>query len=285
MLSRSSLRAAARMAAVAAAMVFCASATMARAPAQLEPVALEAAAPAVQPPPPPVQLAALEPANVPVTEPPNRGPFGLAATHTGGLAERWRILQPVIAVERRMLARCRAEPSLCTPAAEKFAAVVAAGQARSGLARLGEINRAINLAVRPMSDLAQYGVPDLWASPLMTFASGAGDCEDYAIAKYVALLEAGMAADDVRLVVVHNRPAHEDHMVAAARVDGRWLILDNRTMRLIADADIDDLTPLAVLDSAEPAPVIAAAPHQQPGVASTKAPLDAWDATAFIVDL
>jgi predicted transglutaminase-like cysteine proteinase len=45
-----------------------------------------------------------------------------------------------------------------------------------------------------VSDLAQYGVTELWASPLTTFAAGAGDCEDYAIAKYVALRQAGMAA-------------------------------------------------------------------------------------------
>ncbi len=174
---------------------------------------------------------------------------------------------------------------MCTPAASKFGAVVAAGQARDGLARLGEINRAVNLAIRPMSDLAQYGVPDIWATPLMTFGSGAGDCEDYAIAKYVALLETGMPSDDVRLVVVHNRPAREDHMVAAARIDGHWLILDNLTMRLVADADIDYFTPLAVLDSAEPTHAIAAAPNQQPAVASGQASFGAWDATTLIVEL
>ena len=102
--------------------------------------------------------------------------------------------------------------------------------------------------------------PDIWASPLMTFGSGAGDCEDYAIAKYVALREAGMASADLRLVVVYNRPAHENHMVAAARVDGRWRILDNRTMRLVADEEIADYAPLAVLDSADGAPAVAAAP-------------------------
>jgi hypothetical protein len=118
----------------------------------------------------------------------------------------------------------------------------------------------------------------------MTFTSGAGDCEDYAIAKYVALLETGMAPDDVRLVVVHNRPAHEDHMVAAARIEGRWLILDNRTMRLIADADIDDLTPLALLEGSEPAPAIAAAPARQPAPSGT-ASLGAWDAATLVVNL
>jgi predicted transglutaminase-like cysteine proteinase len=66
------------------------------------------------------------------------------------------------------------------------------------------INRAINLAIRPMSDLAQWGVEDRWTAPLATLASGLGDCEDYAIVKYVALSEAGIAAEDVKLVVVRD---------------------------------------------------------------------------------
>ena len=45
-----------------------------------------------------------------------------------------------------------------------------------------------------MSDLAQWGVIDRWSAPLETFTTGRGDCEDYAIAKYVALTAAGVAA-------------------------------------------------------------------------------------------
>jgi predicted transglutaminase-like cysteine proteinase len=282
LLARSSWRAAARTGAVAAATVFCVSATLARAPARVD--SATPARPTLEFPELPPTMAALAPAHLPAAEG-DRGPFGLAATHSGGLAERWRILQPVIVIERQAVARCRAEPSSCTPAAAKFAAVVAAGQARTGLARIGEINRAVNLAIRPTSDLAQYGVADIWASPLMTFASGAGDCEDYAIAKYEALLEAGVAPQDVRLVVVHNRTAHEDHMVAAARIDGRWLILDNRTMRLVADADVDDLTPLAVLDGPQPAPAVVAAPGGSWPEAPAASALASSHLDGLIVDL
>jgi predicted transglutaminase-like cysteine proteinase len=61
--------------------------------------------------------------------------------------------------------------------------IVDRGRQRDGRARLGEINQAINIAIRPMEDLAQYGEADAWSSPLVTFNTGAGDCEDYAIAK------------------------------------------------------------------------------------------------------
>ena len=44
------------------------------------------------------------------------------------------------------------------------------------------------------SDFTQHGEADRWSAPLATFATAKGDCEDYAIAKYVALREAGFPA-------------------------------------------------------------------------------------------
>ena len=102
-------------------------------------------------------------------------------------------------------------------------------------------------------------------TPLMTFTSGAGDCEDYAIAKYIALRQAGMAARDLRLVILHDRLAHEDHAVTAARLDSRWLILDNRRMGLLVDTQVRNMTPLLALDSNsdDTPPVIAVAPNSR----------------------
>jgi predicted transglutaminase-like cysteine proteinase len=179
-----------------------------------------------------------------------RGPFGLIASKDSPLAARWRALQPMIDVEMGILAACRSDPAICPAAAARFLAVVEAARGLSGLARLGEINRGVNLAIRSMNDIAQFGIKDLWATPLMTFASGAGDCEDYAIAKYFALRQAGIADSDLRLVIVHERQLNQDHAVVAARTDGRWLILDNRTMILRADTEVRDMTPLLALNNA-----------------------------------
>ena len=109
-------------------------------------------------------------------------------------------------------------------------------KAREGRAQIGEINRAINLAIHPMSDLAQYGEIDVWSSPLLTFTTGSGDCEDYAIAKFVALRQAGISPEDLRIVIMHDTIRGEDHAVAAARLDGHWLTLDNRRMAMVEDA-------------------------------------------------
>jgi hypothetical protein len=64
----------------------------------------------------------------------------------------------------------------------------------------------------------------------MAFKSGAGDCEDYAIAKYAVLIQLGVPSDDLRLLVVYDRDSLENHAVTALRFEQRWLILDNRTI-------------------------------------------------------
>ena len=117
-------------------------------------------------------------------------PFGLFAStlSVGSLREKWLGVERKLDDERVQLALCDGDRDRCvSPAALQFLAIVDNAKAREGRARLGEINRAINLAIRPMDDLAQHGAIDVWSSPLVTFANGAGDCEDYAIAKFVAL--------------------------------------------------------------------------------------------------
>lgn len=177
-------------------------------------------------------------------------PFGAvsSAPLKGGMQNKWSLVKKELPRQRRTLMRCRAGATGCPLAAKRFLAILDRALAREGWARIAEINRAINLNIRPVDDMTQYGVVDLWATPLMTFASNAGDCEDYAIAKYVALQEVGIADDDLRLVVVHDRGSNEDHAVAAVRYDGRWLILDNRTLEMRQDVDIAEFEPLFVID-------------------------------------
>jgi predicted transglutaminase-like cysteine proteinase len=177
-------------------------------------------------------------------------PFGLPAEPVtfGEVLSKWSGLVADINAESNILTRCRDDAKLCPPAAQKFLAVIAAGRAHDGRARIGTINRAINMAIRPTSDLAQWGVPDRWSAPLATLTSGRGDCEDYAIAKYLALREAGVAEDNVRLVIVRELASGEDHAVVAARVDEKWIVLDNRRLTLLEDTDMPRVRPLFIFD-------------------------------------
>src|SRR5438105_458577 len=99
---------------------------------------------------------------------------------TGSLQQKWFALKDKLDEDMVQLALCDGDREGCvSPAALKLLAIVDQARTRDGRARLGETNRAINLAIRAAND----GADDVWSSPLATFERGAGDCEDYAIAK------------------------------------------------------------------------------------------------------
>ncbi len=198
----------------------------------------------------PTRRAALERQDPPVMRPAPGEPFGLDTMpwFAGDIFEKWTSVNAAIDADRAVLARCRENRPDCPPAARKFLAVIAAGLAQTGRARVGVINRAVNLAIEHMSDRRQWGVDERWSPPLETFATGRGDCEDYAIAKFVALIEAGVPAQDVRLVIVHDRAARDGHAVAAVRLDQGWVLLDNRWLTLVDDDRMARMVPLFVID-------------------------------------
>ncbi len=52
---------------------------------------------------------------------------------------------------------------------------------------------------------------------------------------------------DLRILVVRDVRAGEEHAVVAARLDGRWLMLDNRRMAMVEDEAARTYQPLFVL--------------------------------------
>jgi predicted transglutaminase-like cysteine proteinase len=170
-----------------------------------------------------------------------------ATAMLGESSAKWADLQSRIRADKATLAACRSGDRPCPAAARRFLSVIEQGRKRQGRALLGEINRAINLSIRPMSDLAQYGVEDYWASPLESLSSGAGDCEDYAIAKYVALDESGIAPADLQLEIVRDVEHQATHAVVSVHYKDEWLVLDNRTLRII-NAEETHYYPLLTLD-------------------------------------
>jgi predicted transglutaminase-like cysteine proteinase len=175
--------------------------------------------------------------------------FGMATEPVadGDLADKWRAVEADIGREREVLARCRAQQA-CPAVAQSLLDVVAEGADHTGRARVGLINRAVDLAIKATSDQAQWGVEDRWSPPFETLQTRRGDCEDYAIVKYVALLQAGLSPDDVKIVIMANLLPNEDHAAVAVRVDGQWLILDNRWLALVPDTEVVRSIPEFVLD-------------------------------------
>ena len=160
-------------------------------------------------------------------------PFGgdsvLLHEDNNGVAATWRDELARIAIDQETVKACNGDALSDCHAALKLIAIVEEARGYYGRAKLGHINRAINLLLRP--------TPGAWLSPLDVLRLGTGDCKDYALAKYFALRQAGVEPDRLRLVIVHNKRHAQDHMVVAAYQDSGWLILDNRTMALATDVD------------------------------------------------
>jgi predicted transglutaminase-like cysteine proteinase len=179
---------------------------------------------------------------------PARPLFGMQiAPAMGNVSSKWHAVEAEIEQEEVVLAGCHTDQA-CPAVARDLLNIAAQGADRTGRARVGWINRAVNLAIIPTSDEAQWGVPDHWSPPFETLQTHRGDCEDYAIVKYAALREAGFSRDDLKIVILHDVMSSEDHAVLAARVDGAWLILDNRTLALARDTDMIKAQPKFVLD-------------------------------------
>lgn len=86
---------------------------------------------------------------------------------------------------------------------------------------LGEINLAVNHAVKPMNDVDIYGKDEVWAYP-----NGVGDCEDYVLEKRRELAAKGVSLSNLLITVV-RKPDGEGHAVLTVRTDKGDFILDN----------------------------------------------------------
>ncbi len=91
--------------------------------------------------------------------------------------------------------------------------------------QLSKVNAYVN-AVRFREDRENWGRSDYWAGPGEFFARG-GDCEDYAIAKYISLRRLGYPAERLRVVVLRDQRRRQSHAILAVDHNGKTLVLDN----------------------------------------------------------
>lgn len=77
-----------------------------------------------------------------------------------------------------------------------------------------------------VDDMSNYGVPDFWQTPDEFFDKG-GDCEDYAIAKYTALRELHVPADDMFIIIGRFTKRNIAHAVLSVAVEDKLYYLSN----------------------------------------------------------
>ncbi|MCL6271784.1 transglutaminase-like cysteine peptidase [Sansalvadorimonas sp. 2012CJ34-2] len=109
---------------------------------------------------------------------------------------------------------------------------------------LEEVNSFFN-SLTFRSDWKAWGKEDYWASPDEFLRRGIGDCEDYAIAKYVSLRRMGFDDRRLRLAYVRALNLGQAHMVLLVETeDGKQIVLDNLTSSLKSLSERSDLAPV-----------------------------------------
>ncbi len=77
-------------------------------------------------------------------------------------------------------------------------------------------------------DITNWGVSDYWETP-KEFKMVSGDCEDYAIAKFLMLRELGWPEEAMRIAVVHDTNLDIGHAVLIVDSEDISWVLDNQT--------------------------------------------------------
>jgi predicted transglutaminase-like cysteine proteinase len=119
---------------------------------------------------------------------------------------------------------CKAHRSECKANPR---AVEAMGLSEARWNELVQINNVINAGVVAITDEDYYKVAEYWAYP-----DGYGDCEDFALAKRKALIEAGWNPSTLLMTVVRESKG-TGHAVLMVRTDRGDLVLDNQDGRVL----------------------------------------------------
>ncbi len=101
------------------------------------------------------------------------------------------------------------------------------------------------------SDLNNWNEKDYWATPLEFLSIGAGDCEDYAIAKYFTLKKLGIQEEKLKLVYAKLAKTNQAHIVLSYshKPNNIPIILDNINKKLKLSSNRKDLKQMREIQS------------------------------------
>lgn len=112
--------------------------------------------------------------------------------------------------------------------------------------QLQAVNRFFNAQLRFTDDISLWHEVDYWATPVEALLKGAGDCEDFAIAKYISLRHLGVPAEKLRITYVKALRLNQAHMVLTyySRPEAVPLVLDNLIGSILPATQRTDLQPV-----------------------------------------
>jgi predicted transglutaminase-like cysteine proteinase len=107
--------------------------------------------------------------------------------------------------------------------------------------QIERVNRYFN-NIRYITDIRNWNMEDYWATP-QQFVIHDGDCEDYAISKYMSLRALGYTVEELRIVVVEDLNLNVGHAILAVYIGGEGYILDNQIRRVVEQSTIRHYKP------------------------------------------
>lgn len=112
--------------------------------------------------------------------------------------------------------------------------------------KLDVVNRFFNRQLRFTDDFRIWQQNDYWATPIEALVKGAGDCEDYSLAKYFTLRRLGVPSDKLRITYVKALDYNQAHMVLTYYVSptAEPLVLDNLIGDIRPASQRKDLLPV-----------------------------------------
>lgn len=128
-----------------------------------------------------------------------------------------------------VLARYERSPQ--TPAVKKWENSIAQFKGLPLKAMADRVNNLVN-ETRYIVDSRNWGQSDYWATPAEFLQKG-GDCEDFAIAKYIALRLLGVPEERMRVAIVHDNQKNIPHAVLVVYTEQGSYLLDNQNKNLI----------------------------------------------------
>lgn len=112
--------------------------------------------------------------------------------------------------------------------------------------KLKVVNKFFNRELRFVDDQRNWHQEDYWATPLEALVKGAGDCEDYSIAKYFTLRRLGIPSEKLRITYVKALNYNQAHMVLTyySSPTAQPLVLDNLIGDIRPASQRKDLLPV-----------------------------------------
>jgi len=119
-------------------------------------------------------------------------------------------------------------------------------KSQSDLEKLEKVNHFFNSRIVFVNDIELWGAQDYWATPIEFLCRKAGDCEDFAIAKYFTLKAMGMPEEKLNISYVKAIQYGIAHMVLTyySAPGAEPLVLDNLVDAISPASKRTDLLPV-----------------------------------------